>query len=75
MPPKRKTPFVSVNLTVQARDALQRAALLTSAEVGRRLSMSAVLLAAIKVTEDHPAELIEALTGPDASNPKEGDSE
>lgn len=69
MPPIRRTPFVSTNLTVPARDRLQRLSLTLSAEAGRRLSMSAVLLAALAVAEAHPAELVAALTASPGGDP------
>lgn len=52
----RKTPYVSVNLTVSARDALQRATFTLSAELGRRVPLSIALLAALTVAERHPEE-------------------
>ena len=58
----RQTPYVSVNLTVPARDALQSAALQQSARVNQRLSMSAILLAALTVAVNHPDELTAAIT-------------
>jgi len=60
----RRTPYVSTNLTVPARDCLQRATLNHSAREGRRLSMSAVLLSAMAVAEAHPDEWAAALRGP-----------
>lgn len=63
MPPKRRTPYVSVNLTVDARNALQRLTLLRSAELERRLSMSAVLVAALAVAERHIDEMTNELVG------------
>ena len=50
----RKTKFVSVNLTVAARDDLQRETLQAAAAVGRRLSLSATLVAALATARDHP---------------------
>jgi hypothetical protein len=52
---------VSTNLTVPARDALQRLTLNASAAVGRRISMSAVLLAALTVAAEYPARITELL--------------
>lgn len=57
-----RTRFVSVNLTVPARDALQRAAVQYVVIAGRRLSMSDALLAALRVAERHTAELEAALS-------------
>lgn len=59
---QRRTPYVSVNLTVPAREAVQRAALDYSARVGRRLAMSAVVVAALEVANRHPDELTAALS-------------
>jgi hypothetical protein len=66
----RRTKFVSVNLTTSARDAVQRATLDLSAQVGRRLSMSTVVEAAITVAQQHTDELSAAL-----STPKQGEDE
>lgn len=67
----RKTPYVSTNLTVPARDALQRLTLNVSAKAGRRISMSATLLAVVAVADGHAAELDAALaeaTGKDVQS-------
>jgi hypothetical protein len=61
VPPARRTPYVSTNLTPTARDALRRLTLNLSAELGERLSMSLVLVAALDVAGNHPAELSEAV--------------
>lgn len=58
----RKTEFVSVNLTPKARDELRRAVLDLTTPVGRRLSMSDVLIQAVRVAMKHQPELIAALT-------------
>jgi hypothetical protein len=58
----RKTPYVSVNLTVPARDALQRATVNVSAAVGKRVSMSAALLAALAVAEGRMDEFAQQVT-------------
>lgn len=63
MPPTRKTPYVSVNLAVPARDDLQRVTLSQSAQLNTRFTLSAVLTAAIKVAENHSDELRAELTG------------
>jgi hypothetical protein len=72
LPPHRKTPYVSANLTVEARDALQRLTLTVSAEAGRRIGMSAVLLAALAVATAHKDQLTELLNAP---HTEEGDTE
>lgn len=62
---KRERPYVSVNLTVPARDAVQGAALDVSAQVRRRVPLSEVVLAAIAVAQAHPDEFQAALTPSD----------
>jgi hypothetical protein len=57
----RKTPYVSANLTVPARAALQSAAVTVSAAAGKRVSQSAALLAALAVAERHMPEVVEQL--------------
>lgn len=57
----RRTPFVSVNLTPSARDELRHATLDLTTPTGRRLSMSDVLIEAIRVAMRHQEELISAL--------------
>jgi hypothetical protein len=57
----RRTLFVSVNLTPDARDELRRATLELTTPAGRRLSMSDVLIEAIRVSMRHRGELISAL--------------
>lgn len=59
----RKTNFVSVNLTEPARDELRRAVLDLTSAVGRRISMSDVLIQAVRVALRHRQELIAALRG------------
>lgn len=54
--------FVSVNLTDTARDELRRAVLDLTTPAGRRLSMSDVLIHAVRVAMQHKPELIAALT-------------
>jgi len=49
--PTRKTKFVSINLTTEARDELRRVTLEITTPVGRRVSMSDVLLAALRTTD------------------------
>ncbi|CAL9614781.1 hypothetical protein SUDANB121_05730 [Nocardiopsis dassonvillei] len=58
---KRKTPYISVNLTEPARDALRQATLALTTDAQRRLSMSAVLVAALRVAQNHRQELLEEL--------------
>lgn len=57
----RRTPFVSVNLTPEARDDLRRAVLELTTPVGRRLSMSAVLIGSVRVAMQHRDELVSEL--------------
>jgi hypothetical protein len=49
--------YTSMKATPEAANALRRLALRASATAGRRLSMSAVLLAVCAVAEAHPDEL------------------
>lgn len=63
----RKTPYVSVNLTVPARDALQRATFTLSAELGRRVPLSTVFLAALTVAERHPDEFRSLVADPNGA--------
>lgn len=58
----RKTPYVSVNLTEPARDALQLATLRLAADVGRRLTLSTTLIAALRVATDNPDAFKQAVT-------------
>ncbi len=58
MQPQRKTAFISVNLTQAARDELRRATLDLTTPAERRLSMSDVLLAALRVSAAHADELL-----------------
>lgn len=53
--------FVSVNLTAEARDELRQAVLDLTSAVGRRISMSDVLLHALQVAKGHDVELVAAL--------------
>lgn len=53
--------FVSVNLTAEARDELRRAVLDLTSVVGRRISMSDVLLHSVRVAARHDTELVAAL--------------
>ncbi|MFL1381630.1 MULTISPECIES: hypothetical protein [unclassified Nocardiopsis] len=58
---KRKTPYISVNLTEPARDTLRQATLALTTDAQRRLSMSAVLIAALRVAQNHRPELLDEL--------------
>lgn len=60
--------FVSVNMTPPARDAVQRMAVLVSAQVTRRVPMSPALTAALQVAERHMDEVAAQL----AANEQEG---
>lgn len=60
---QRRTKFVSVNITPLARDALRAAALDLSADAGRRLSMSDVVVHAVRVALRHRADLLASITG------------
>ena len=55
-------PYVAVSLKSEARDALRRAALALTSPVGRRVTISEVLLAAVAVAERHRDELLAELT-------------
>lgn len=57
----RKTPFVTVQLTVPTRDAVRLASLELAALVGRRLSMSDVIAASLTVANRHRDETVAAL--------------
>jgi len=56
------TRFVTVQVTLPAREALRRWQLQASADAGRRLSMGDALMAAITVAERHRDEAIAALS-------------
>lgn len=75
MPQRRKTPYVSVNLTVPARDAVQGEALDVSAQVRRRVPLSEVVLAAIAVARQHPDEFLKQFTSPTPSSDQEESSQ
>lgn len=57
----RRTPYVSMNVTVPARDRLRRTTWRWQAEVDHPLSMSAVLLAMADVVEENPEAMKAAL--------------
>jgi len=54
--------YTAVSLKIEARDALRRAALDLTSPVGRRVTISEVLLAALAVAERHRDELLAELT-------------
>jgi hypothetical protein len=64
VPPQRKTPVTAVTLPVVTRDRLNRMAIDMSARLGRRVSMAALVVAALTVAELHPDELAAALAAP-----------
>jgi hypothetical protein len=69
-PGRRKTAFVTVNLTEPARDALRQATLHWTTPAGRRVTMSDVLLSALAVARAHGAEVVADLIGEeDAEKP------
>lgn len=53
--------FVSVNLTEEARDALRAAVLSLTTEAGKRLTLSDVLEASIRVSLKRREEMLSAL--------------
>jgi len=55
--------YVSVGLTVAARDALRASTLAATTPAGRKLAMSEVLVAALVVAQHHPDALLAALRG------------
>lgn len=73
MPPRRKTPYVSTNITQAAKDELQRVTLTLSLETTRRLTQSAIVIAALKVAEQHKDEFLAALAAPAAPDEPEGE--
>lgn len=59
-----RTVFVNTSLTLDAREALQRATARLTADTGsRRMSMSAALTALLTVGEEHWDEVIAATKG------------
>ena len=60
----RKTIFVSVNLTAEARDELRQVTLDLTTPAGKRLSMSDALIAALRVAANHQDELVNELKRP-----------
>jgi hypothetical protein len=59
---KRKTTFVSVNLTPAARDKLRQAAVQMTSAAGYHLSMSDVAIAACDTAMRHGDDLLAALS-------------
>lgn len=59
---QRKTPYVSTNITAEAREALTSTTLQLSAKAGKRVPQSAVLIAAMQIANEHPDQL-EQLVG------------
>jgi len=57
--------YAPVNLTEEARSALRRCTLNASAAVGRRLTLSEVLVGLATVADRHPDELTTALAPAD----------
>lgn len=55
--PKRKTKYVSMNVTIPARDALQGFQVTAIGALGRRVSLSDALRLAVAVAAKHPDEL------------------
>lgn len=65
MPPQqRKTPVSTVSLWTTVRDELNRLTLEMSVQVGRKVSVSAVVAAMLTVVERRKDELAEALRPP-----------
>ena len=56
--------YVSMNLTPEARDALTRLTLTAAGDLGRRITLSVALVAAVAVAERHRDELAAALAVP-----------
>ncbi len=59
----RRTPFVTVGLHPDTRDALRQGAINVTADAGRVVSMSDFARAAITVALRHRAELLTELRG------------
>ena len=54
-------PYITVGLTEQARDTLRSLAIALTSPLGRKPTMSQVLLALAEVGQRHRDELLEAL--------------
>lgn len=66
--PRRKTPYVSMNVTVPVRDGIQALTFTLQAETGRRIPMSHVLDTLLRLADSHPDELRELLANPPEPN-------
>lgn len=64
MPPTRKTPVTSLSLPTAVRDRANLLALSYGPRIGRRVSMAAVIGAALDLAERHPDELAALLSAP-----------
>lgn len=53
-----KRPYASMNVTPAARDSLQRLSLRASADVGRRLTLSEVIMGAVRLAGQHQEEFL-----------------
>lgn len=71
--PKGKARFVSMNVTPEARDAIGRITALVGGhpDVAARVPMSPVLIAALRVAEQHLAEVAARFLEERAANPEE----
>jgi hypothetical protein len=67
VPPARRTPLTGVSVTVATRDALNRFALDLSAQLGRRISLSALVAALHDVGQRHRDEVLAQLAEPTPS--------
>lgn len=65
----RKTPVTAFSVPVSTRDDVNLLALDLSSELGRRVSMAAVLGAAVAVARAHRSELLDALRPSSPSDP------
>lgn len=60
--PPRKTPMTALSVPVAVRDAVNRVALQLSADLGRRVSMGAVVEAALEITSEDMGRLRDVLS-------------
>lgn len=58
--------YISVGLTTEARDALRSAVTELTSPVGRRLTMSELVLGSLAVARRHESELVAALADDEA---------
>lgn len=70
MSQQRKTPVTALSLPVVLRDQINLVALELSAQLGRRISMAAVVGAALEVAKRHSDELADVLTPDSTGEPK-----